>query len=465
MKRNISLLLAIALAIGGCSLAPNLQIQTPELPVRQGDNNTTAQSVTAEWWKHYQDPSLDALIEEALRNSDDLKLSISNVNTAKALLGLSEAERYPTLNASASANRQKTSEESLSPIGGMIYNTYGLSATLGYEIDFWGKMKNRESAALSELTATQADRDTVRITLISSVAETYFNLVAIKRQIEITEQSVESFKEGYEYRLRQHRFGEIDTLTLEQAHTLYANAKLSLEGLKESKMLNKNALAVLIGRTPKEMSEMGFTTVKELPKPLTIPAAIPSDLLERRPDIRSAEELLRAANANIGVAKAAYFPSISLTGNIGLESSELNRLMKNSAGVWGIGPSLNIPLLDFGRIKNQIESSESKKETAQIQYAKSVKNAFKEVYDSLKKIESSHAKIAAQEEGRDAYVKLLGLSQIRYDAGYVDYLNVLEAKRGELDAQVNLVSLQAQMLANQITLYKALGGGWTSHSE
>jgi len=139
--------------------------------------------------------------------------------------------------------------------------------------------------------------------------------------------------------------------------------------------------------------------------------------------------------------------------------------MKNSAGVWGIGPSLNIPLLDFGRIKNQIESSESKKETAQIQYAKSVKNAFKEVYDSLKKIESSHAKIAAQEEGRDAYVKLLGLSQIRYDAGYVDYLNVLEAKRGELDAQVNLVSLQAQMLANQITLYKALGGGWTSHSE
>jgi len=465
MKSNISILLAAALVISGCSFAPNLQIQVPELPVQRGENNTTAQIVTAEWWKRYQDPSLNALIEEALRNSDDLKLAVSNVNTAKALLGLSEAERYPTLNASASANRQKTSEESLTSMGGMIYNTYGLSATLGYEIDFWGKLKNRENAALSELTATQADRDTIRITLISSVAETYFNLVAIKQQIEITEQSVESFKEGYEYRLRQHRFGEIDALTLEQAHTLYANAKLTLEGLKESKALNENALSVLVGRTPKEMSEMGFVTVKELPKPLTIPAKIPSDLLQRRPDIRSAEELLRAANANIGVAKAAYFPSISLTGNIGLESSELNRLMKNSAGIWGIGPSLNVPLLDFGRIKNQVESTESKKETAQIQYAKSVKNAFKEVYDSLKKIESSNAKITAQEESRDAYVKLLSLSQMRYDAGYIDYLNVLDAKRGELDAQVNLVNLQAQMLANQITLYKALGGGWQSQAE
>ncbi|MDD4884624.1 efflux transporter outer membrane subunit [Sulfuricurvum sp.] len=465
MKRNISLLLALALSIGGCSLAPNLQIQTPELPAAKGDTNTTERIVTAEWWKRYQDPSLDALIDEALRNSDDLKLSISNVNTAKALLGLSEAQRYPTLNASASATRQKTSEESLSPMGGMIYNTYGLSATLGYEIDFWGKLKNQENAALSEFTATQAERDTVRITLVSSVAEAYFNLVAIKRQIEITEQSVEAFKEGYEYRLRQHRFGEIDPMTAEQAHTLYANAKLSLEGLKESKSLNENALALLVGRTPKEMGEMGFTTVTELPKPLSIPAGIPSDLLQRRPDIRSAEEMLRAANANIGVAKAAYFPSISLSGNIGLESSELNRLMQNSAGVWGIGPSLNVPLLDFGRIKNQVESTESKKETAQIQYAKSVKNAFKEVYDSLKKIESSNAKITAQEEGRDAYVKLLSLSQMRYDAGYVDYLNVLDAKRGELDAQVNLVGLQVQQLANQITLYKALGGGWQSQAE
>lgn len=462
MKRNIPLLLATALAIGGCSLAPNLQIQTPELPAAKGDTNATERIVTAEWWKRYQDPSLDALIDEALRNSDDLKLSISNVNTAKALLGLSEAQRYPTLNASASATRQKTSEESLSPMGGMIYNTYGLSATLGYEIDFWGKLKNQENAALSEFTATQAERDTVRITLVSSVAEAYFNLVAIKRQIEITEQSVEAFKEGYEYRLRQHRFGEIDPMTAEQAHTLYANAKLSLEGLKESKSLNENALALLVGRTPKEIGEMGFTTVTELPKPLSIPAGIPSDLLQRRPDIRSAEEMLRAANANIGVAKAAYFPSISSSGNIGLESSELNRLMQNSAGVWGIGPSLNVPLLDFGRIKNQVESTESKKETAQIQYAKSVKNAFKEVYDSLKKIESSNAKITAQEEGRNAYVKLLSLSQMRYDAGYVDYLNVLDAKRGELDAQVNLVGLQVQQLANQITLYKALGGGWKS---
>lgn len=463
MKINLSLLLVGVLMMSGCSLAPKLEIQPPELPSNQGDSNTTSNIVTAQWWKQYGDATLNDLIEEALYNSDDLKLAISNVNTAKALLGLREAERYPTLDASASANRQKTSKESFtSNYRSATYNTYGLSASVGYELDFWGKLKNQESIALSELLSTQANRDTVQITLVSSVAESYFNLIAIKRQIEITEQSLKTFREGYEYRLRQQHFGEIDALTVEQAHTLYANAKLSLESLKESKILTENVLAILIGRDPKGLIEKRFTVSTTLPKPLSISDTVPSDLLERRPDIRSAEEQLRAANANIGVAKAAYFPSISLTGSVGLESSDLNRLMQNSASVWGIGPSINLPLFDFGRIKNQVAGAESKKETAAIEYVKTVKNAFKEVYDSLKKIESGEAKIVAQKESANAYKKLSNLSEIRHNAGYVDYLNVLEAKRGELNADVNLVALQAQLLTNQITLYKALGGGWKS---
>jgi multidrug efflux system outer membrane protein len=463
MKINLSLLLVGVLMMSGCSLAPKLKIQPPELPSNQGDNNTTSKIVTAQWWKQYGDATLNDLIEEALHNSDDLKLAISNVNTAKALLGLREAERYPTLDASASANRQKTSEESFtSNYRSATYNTYGLSASVGYELDFWGKLKNQENNALSELLSTQANRDTVQITLVSSVAESYFNLIAIKRQIEITEQSLKTFREGYEYRQRQQRFGEIDALTVEQAHTLYANAKLSLESLKESKILTENALAILIGRDPKGLIEKTFIVSTTLPKPLIISDTVPSDLLERRPDIRSAEEHLRAANANIGVAKAAYFPSISLTGSVGLESSDLSRLMQNSASIWGIGPSINLPLFDFGRIKNQVAGAESKKETAAIEYVKTVKNAFKEVYDSLKKIESAEAKIVAQKESADAYKKLSNLSEIRHNAGYVDYLNVLEAKRGELNADVNMVALQAQLLTNQITLYKTLGGGWKS---
>lgn len=460
MKANVSVIIVTALLMGGCSFAPKLDVATPELPDASTQTQKASVQIQAQWWKQFNDPTLDALIEEALRRNDDLRLAAIRVEQAASVLGLRDAERMPTFDGTASAYRQKTSGESMSPFRGFIYNSFGISASVGYEFDFWGKLANAREAALSELIATEAGRETVRITLESSVAQSYFALIALNRQIEITMERAKSFEEAYQYRLRQHRFGEIDPLSLEQARTLSAQAKLSLESLKETKTLGENALSILLGRDPKALVSGGFPFTSTLPEPLPIPEAIPSDLLERRPDIRSAEEMLRSANAQIGVAKAAYFPSISLTGRIGLESSELNQLMQNSAQVWGIGPSLNIPIFDFGRIQNRVKGTEAQKESAQTAYAKTVKSAFKEVSDTLRQIEASRSKIAAQQESADAYARMSHLSQTRYDAGYVDYLNVLEAKRGDLDAQVNLIALQSELLAHQITLYKALGGGW-----
>ena len=462
MRTKILLSGTIALWLfTGCSMAPKLEITPPALP----ENNTTAASeaanaVNMKWWEGYNDPTLNAFIEEALGNNEDLKMAASRVAQAAAALGYSRAERYPRIDGGADANRQQTSGESFSPFAGFIYNNFDLSVSAAYEFDFWGKYRNLEAAARAQLFATEADRETVRISLVSSVAEMYFNLISLHQQVKVTEETVQAYKESYEYRARQFSKGVIDGLTLEQSHALYASAKVSLAGLREERTLAENAMGILLGRSPKALLQARYDTALALPQPLAIPADMTSKLLERRPDIVSAEENLRAANATIGVAKAAYFPTISLTGSAGVSSSDLDNLMNSSAKTWGIGASLYVPLLDFGRISSTVEEAEARKDEAVSAYAQTVKVAFKEVYDSLAKIGAANEKVVAQDEAKVALEKALRLSQTRFDSGYGTYLDVIEAKRALLAANLNLVQFNAALVTNQISLYKALGGGW-----
>lgn len=459
MRSSLYLIMALLFLTSGCSMAPKLNMQTPELPASLEEANATAK-IDDKWWEAFGDARLNVLIEEALANNDDLKLAMSSVALARATLGLSEAERYPTLNAGASALRQKTSGETLSPFRGVRYDTFSLSATAAYEFDFWGRYKNAQEAAIAELLASEADRETVRISLVSAVAELYFNLIALQRQVGVTKETLHAYQESYEYRLRQYKHEAIDALTLEQAHALYANAKLALASLQETKVLSESALAILLGKSPQALFEEHVPIEAALPQPLNIPANLSSRLLEQRPDIRASQERLRAANALIGVAKADYFPSISLTGTAGFQSTELGNLLSSSAQMWGFGPSLSVPLFDFGRTKSRVERAQEQKNSAMIDYGKTVKNAFKEVYDSLKKIEISRQKLRAQEEEKEALQQVFEISQKRFDSGYGTYLEVVEAKRGLLRSRVNMISLNAEHIINQITLYKALGGGW-----
>ncbi|WP_345984605.1 efflux transporter outer membrane subunit [Sulfurimonas sp. HSL-1656] len=461
---NAHKLLSLAAALwllGGCSMAPKLTVTPPELPDQStASADTNASTIGATWWKAFNDATLDALVEEALQNNDDLKIAASRVAQAAASLGFSRAERYPTLDGGASANRQKTSGETLSPFSGFIYNSYDLSVTAAYELDFWGKYKNLEAAARGQLIATDADRETVRIGLIAGVAELYFNLVSLRRQITVTEETVQAYKESYEYRARQFQHGAIDELTLQQSHALYATAKVALASLREEHALAENAMGILLGRSPKALLEAAYETVNALPEPQSVPADLTSRLLERRPDILAAESRLRTANATIGVAKAAYFPTISLTGTAGYSSSELDNLLNASAQMWGLGAALYVPLFDFGRIENSVREAEAKKDEAVTVYAKTVKVAFKEVYDALAKIRAADEKLTAQEEANTALEKVLSLSQRRFDSGYGTYLEVIDAKRLLLASRLNLVQLSAARITNQISLYKALGGGW-----
>ena len=445
----------------GCSMAPNLEVTPPELP----DANTTATDgnatkIDARWREGFNDSALNAFIEEALRNNDDLKIAASRVAQAAAALGYSRADRYPTIGANASASRQQTSGENVYGYPSFTYNSFDLSVSAAYEFDFWGKYRNLEASARGQLIASEADHETVRISLIGSVSELYFNLISLHRQIKVTEETVQAYKESYEYRLHQFKSGVIDALTLQQSLALYASAKVSLAGLREERVLAENAMGILLGRSPKTMLASAYQTADALPEALPVPVHLTSKLLERRPDILAAEARLRSANAAIGVAKAAYFPSISLTGSAGYTSNEFDQLMNSSAQYWGFGPSLYVPLLDFGRIKSNVEAAEAAKDEAVTIYVQSVKVAFKEVYDALETIKAAHEKLTAQEEANTALEKVLILSVKRFDSGYGTYLEVIEAKRSLLTSRLNLIQLNTALITNQITLYKALGGGW-----
>ncbi|MDO9585104.1 MAG: efflux transporter outer membrane subunit, partial [Syntrophales bacterium] len=367
-------------------------MELPPEPLKAADD---AAMINIEWWKNYKDEMLNLLIKEALKNNDDLKLAVARLEEARARLGLSEANRYPVINANAAALRQKTSDE-VSPLGkGSTDNYFALSASVAYELDLWGKIKNQREAALSALLSTSASKEALKLSLTANVATIYFNLVSLDQQMQTTDNILNSYKDIYEFRLKQYKHGILDEIVVQQAKAQYDSVKILLENLKEQDTVLKSTLAVLLGRTPNEIFSNRYLIERKLPEPIAIPALLPSKLLENRPDIVQAEEALKAANFQIGVTKAAYFPSISLTGTMGLQSLELGSLIQSSAGIWNIGGNLMAPILDFGRIKSNVKITEAQREEALIQYVKTVKTAFKEVYDALAKITTSRNKLKA----------------------------------------------------------------------
>ncbi len=462
MRKKFCVIIIIALtAFCSCSFAPKYtkpQINLPPDTVAVADDSA---AINTEWWKNYKDENLNLLIVEALKNNDDLKLAVARIEEARHRLGFAEADRFPVINANATGARQKTSKEA--SLSGREYtnNYFSLSASVAYELDLWGKIKNRKDAALSALFSTKAGKDALKLSLVSNAATVYFNLISLGRQIQTTENMLKSYKGIYEFRMKQYEHGVLDEMVVLQAKAQYDSVKILLENLKEQDAVLKSTLSLLLGRTPDEIFYKFHDINTNLPEPIAVPALLPSLLLENRPDIVQAEEAVKAANFQIGSAKAAYFPSISLTGALGLHSFELDNLMQSSARMWNIGGNLLEPIVDFGRINSNVNISEAQQKEAVIEYVKAVKTAFKEVYDALIKIKTSNNKLSAQKEELKALERVLTLANKKYDVGVVDYLTVLDAQRGYLNASLNLISYQTEVINNQVVLYKVLGGGWT----
>lgn len=453
---------AAALIFSGCSMAPEMKTPKVDLPRSLDDSSSMSSKIDTTWWKRFNDENLNTLIEEALKNNDDLKLAVANVQKARAQYGISKADMYPQVDIDGSAKRQRKSSNAYPSNYGGIYNDYAFSASAAYELDFWGRVRNQKNADFSSLLASDADKEALRISLIVDVATYYFNLVSINEQLEIAKRSLKSYEESLHFREMQLKHGVVDELVVAQAKAQVAEANTLVQTIKASRVKTKSALALLLGRTPKEIFEKVLVSSAKLPSSVEIPAGLPASLLENRPDIKAAEDNVRAKTALIGVAKAAYFPSISLTGNYGFQSQNLDNLVESSSQVWGFGPSLNIPLLHFGAISAAVDASEADQKAALIAYDKTVKTAYKEVYESLGNIRISKLKLDSLSKEVDANEHAYKLANKKFELGSTNYLDVLSAQKSLLNSKLSLVSASTELLVNEVTLYKSLGGGWNS---
>ena len=459
MSRNITLLsLVAALFLGGCSLKPELNVPAIEQP----KSIQEALHVNKEWWKQFNDAKLNSLVDEALQGSDDLKLSALKVLKARQTYGLSVDNELPTLSANASNTRQKTSDDAYTTKDkGAVYSDFALSGTLSYEIDFWGRLSNQSESNWSLYLATESSRETVRNTLIHDVISAYMNLASLQARMVVLEQTAQAYQATYEFRSKQQKAGTISDLLASQALAQYNNAKASQNSLMESYAIQKSALAILVGKTPQALFEDSKLEAT-LPSALVIPQGVPSTLMENRPDIKESLENLKSKNALIGVEKAAYFPTISLTGSYGQQSDDLSNILKSSANRWSLGPSLSVPIFDFGRIKQRVSISETDLQSSLINYEQTVKKAYKEVYDALAKENLANSRLSYQEEELKAYQKVLDLSTKRFNQGVANQLEVLDAKKGVLSASLNVIATKQALLTDQAELFKALGGGWNA---
>jgi outer membrane protein, multidrug efflux system len=456
MPRNIATLSLICLLfLGGCSLKPELQIPSLELPQSQQE----ALHVNASWWEKFGDAKLNALIEEAINNNDEIKLSALRILKAKQAYGLSDASLYPTLSATAGSSRQKTSYETYQH-NRNEYTDNTMALNLGYEIDFWGKLSNQAQSNWELYLASNAAAQTVKNTLIHEITLAYFNLASLHERLNIIDETIQTYKAVYDFRSKQLKLGSINELLVSQAQAQYLNAINLKSSLVESKKLQENALLILLGKSPKVLFEANGMSTHTLPKPIEIAQGIPSSILENRPDIQEALSNLKSKNALIGVEKAAYFPSISLTGSFGQQSESLDNILKSSANRWSFGPSLSVPIFDFERIKTRVALSQTELQSSLIAYEQTVKKAYKEVSDALLRNAILKEKVLTQEEETAAYSKALSLSTKRFNAGAITYLEVLDAQKGFLNAQLNGVSTKQSYLVSQAELFKAMGSGW-----
>jgi len=462
MKNSMYMSALIALALGGCSLSPELNIPQTSFPSQYHHGATQeVLAVNKTWWKTYDDAMLDALIEEALKNNYDLQTAMANITLARAALSRSSSDRYPSLDLQGSAQHLRSSGDTYSYQKHNTYNDFSLSAVLSYEVDLWGKYKEAEASSRALLLTTYAAKDTVEISLAASVAESYFTLISLYEQLDIANETIQARKEGLSRYENQYKAGAISRTILLQEQAELNNAEMMKDTLDQAIALQQSALAVLVGKSPEAMVSFSQTPLpRVLPHDIIVPSNLPSALLTKRPDIIQMEENLKAANANIGVARAAYFPSISLSGTLGFESTQLSNLMKSQSAMNSFGGGLTSPLLNMGKTSSNLESAKANKHIAEIAYAKTVQQAFQDVYDTLNKRRILSQKLEHQQAYLANIEQVYILAKKQYENGYGDYLTLLDAKRNLLTAKLATSQTKQSLLSSGVSLYKALGGGF-----
>lgn len=429
---------------------------------------TSTASVPSQWWREYNDLELDAMIEEALAHNEELKLAIARVDEARAVLGIARADQFPGLSANAAGSQNRTSQKTglgAPPGADPVYGNVRATLNASYEIDFWGKYRRASEAARAILLSTQFSREAVRLTLIGDLSRSYFNMRALDAQIAVARRAISTRFESLDLQRKRFDAGVVSELDLRQVEAEAAAVQTLLPSLENRLAQQETAILVLLGRSPRAILSAApgrGASIDRLAVPPAVPAGLPSDLLERRPDLRQAEEELIASNARIGQARAAFFPSISLTGFLGGESTILADLFTAPAGIWMASASAAQGIFEAGRTVSQVSAAQAREQQALARYQAGIQNAFRDTLNALVAQRKAKETLEANQTRVTALTRALTLARLRYDSGVASLLDLLDVERGLLDAELNRIEAQRAQLAATVDLYKALGGGWKS---
>lgn len=444
---------ALACSLAACNtMAPHYD--RPAAPVAAAFPDAAASGATTgvapkaqAWQAYFQDARLAQLISAALANNRDLRVSMLNIEVARAQVGLARSSEFPTINLQGTHTRET---------GIQTINTVGL-AVAGYELDLWGRVRSLTDAALAQLAATSEARKAAQISLVASVANAYYAMAGDQALLDVAEQTLKT--RGDTLKLVQLRFdnGVASSIDLQTNKSLVETARVAWVAAKRQRALDQNALELLIGGPlPAQLPAAPAWDDMALPD---VPAGLPSDVLLERPDVRQAEQQLIAANANIGAARAAFFPTITLTGSYGTASTSLSGLFDHAA--WSFIPQVTLPLFDAGRTRNNLRVDEAQRDIATAQYEKAVQTAFRDVADALAGRATLLDQLAAQQAETDAEAARFKLSNLLFTSGVASSLDQLDAQRSLFASQQALVQVKLALLQNRIAVYRALGGGWT----
>lgn len=455
-----ALLAALPFVLAACqSMAPDYQ--RPAAPVAahypQQTDATDALLPALAWQAFFRDPQLQALITQALANNRDLRAAALRVEEARALYGIQRADLFPTVGVQAGVDRSRTPADlnlTGRPLVGSAYQAgLGLST---WELDLWGRLRSLDDAALQSALASEATRRAAALSLVAQVADAWLELAEIDERLTIARDTIASRQESYRIFARRVEVGATSRLNLTQIETLLTQAQALGAQLEQQRAQRLNALTLLVG-APVDLPVGQARSALDTVFPDIAPGT-PSLLLTRRPDVAAAEHRLQAANANIGAARAAFFPSISLTGNLGTASAELNGLFRDGSHAWSFSPSISLPIFTAGRLRNNLDLAEVRRDLAVASYEKTVQAAFRDVADALAARQWLARQLAIAETAEQVQAERARLSTLRYDNGAAPFLDVLDAQRDLLSARQQRVQIRRALLSSAVALYAALGG-------
>lgn len=447
----------LGLVLGGCSLVPEYQRPAAPVPEQFPGADKTAAKAVPQWQDYFRDPALHKLIEAALAHNRDMQAALARVEQARALAGVARADRFPTVNGQVSGNRARTPWDLTGTGQTRISSRYDVNLGItAFELDFWGRVAALSEAARAQYLATDEAAKSFRVSLISSVADTWFQLGELSEREQLAVDTLKNREDTLSLVRKRREAGLASDLDVLAAEGIAESVRVQQSELKRQRAQLENALRLLTGMSvdlPQPAKSASQTPLEELA------AGLPSDVLLKRPDVRAAEQSLIAANANIGAARAAFFPRISLTAAAGTASSQLSGLFDSNSQAWTFQPVLSIPLFDAGRNSANLDLAKARKVEAVANYEKAVQQAFREVADALAARDAYKEQLTSQEANLTAQEGLFNKVKAREKAGVATYLEVLDASRNAFAAEQGMETARRQYLSSQLALYKALGGG------